>query len=155
MVDQRVGAPWPATSYLSDFPKPLLHLVQHVVDQAAGPRLRAAEAQEPASGGWLARDRQALGQAQVAAGAVGLGVGRLTQHIQKDGAEGCPLALTRLAHQGLEGGGQKVLMPGRQGGGDQVKLAGGKLGGGGGMGPKILNHPNMGADPGAGGAGGG
>lgn len=43
-------------------PKPLLHLVQHVVDQAGGPRLGAGEAEEPAGGGGLAGDRQALAQ---------------------------------------------------------------------------------------------
>lgn len=109
----------------SVFAEPHLHLVQHVVDQA-GLRLRSGEAEGVAAGAGLPCDRQALAQLQQAAGAAGGGVGGLSQHIHQDGAEGGPLGLAPLTHDGVEGGYEEVLVPRLDRGGEGVELAGGE-----------------------------
>jgi hypothetical protein len=133
-------------------PKPLLHLVQHIVDQS-GFRLRSGEAQGVASGGGLPCDRQALPQVQQPAGAAGDGVGGLSQHILEDGAEGGPLRLRRLAVDGVEGGGEDILVPRLDRGGEGVELADREVGGRGEEGAEAFDHADMVADAGAGGAG--
>lgn len=66
----------PPSSVCLKVSKPLVHLVQHVIDQA-GLRLRSGEAEGVASGAGLPCDRQALAQLQQAARAAGGGVGGL------------------------------------------------------------------------------
>ena len=133
--------------------EPLLHPVQHVVDQSGAFGLRAGETKDVAAGAGLPCDRQALAQLQEPAGAAGGGVGGLSQHILKDGAEGGPLGLAPLAHDGVEGGCEEVLVPGLEGGGEGVELAGGEVGRVGEEGAEGLDHADMVADAGAGGAG--
>lgn len=63
------------------------------------------------------------------------------------------MRLTPLAHDGVEGGGEEVLVPGLEGGGEGVELAGGEVGGVGEEGAEAFDHGHMVADAGAGGAG--
>ena len=140
------------TGWRSVFGEPHLHLVQHVVDQA-GLRLRSGEAEGVASGAGLPCDRQALAELQQSPGAAGGGVGGLAQYIHQDGAEGGPLRLNPLTHDGVEGGGEEVLVPGLDRGGDCVELANGEAGGVGEEGGEGFDHADMVADAGAGGAG--
>lgn len=142
----------PPSSVCLKVSKPLVHLVQHVIDQA-GLRLRSGEAEGVASGAGLPCDRQALAQLQQAARAAGGGVGGLPEHIQQDGAEGGPLRLRPLADDGVEGGYEEVLVPGLERGGEGVELAGGEACRVGEEGAEGFDHAHMVADAGAGGAG--
>lgn len=63
------------------------------------------------------------------------------------------MRLTPLAHDGVEGGGEEVLVPGLECCGEGVELAGGEAGGVGEEGGEGLHHAHMVADAGAGGAG--
>ena len=71
----------------------------------------------------------------------------------QDGAEGGPLRLSPLADDGVEGGGEEVLVPRLERGGEGVELAGGEAGGVGEEGGEGFDHAHMVADAGAGGAG--
>ena len=110
-----------------------LHLVQHVVDEAAGPRLRAGEAEEPAGAGHLAADGQALAEGEGAAGAArrqaGGAAGRAG--FGEEGGDGLPLRVKRLAAEGGEGRGQRLLEPQAEGVGEGVDAVGGEAFGGG------------------------
>lgn len=63
------------------------------------------------------------------------------------------MRLAPLTHDGVEGGGEKVLVPRLERGGEGVELAGGEAGGVGEEGGEALDHAHMVADAGAGGAG--
>lgn len=109
------------------------HLVQHVVDEAAGPRLWPGEAEEPAGAGHFAADGQALAEDEGAAGAAGGEAGGAARRagFGEEGGDGLPLRVERAAAEGEEGLGQRLLEPQAQGCGQGVDAGGGEAVGGG------------------------